>query len=124
VRLVDEFFPPPGLPEMLDLQARTGGIVLAYLPTVPQVMRLTDALWADGRFTDVRTTETLVRAWDLDGLAVRPAHRMVAHTAFLTVARRVPRRDEGGPPPPRRKVETGGSIDWQAAAPVSRPETA
>jgi tRNA (adenine57-N1/adenine58-N1)-methyltransferase catalytic subunit len=101
-----------------------GGILVAYMPTVPQVMRLTDTLWADGRFTDVRTTETLVRAWDLDGLAVRPAHRMVAHTAFLTVARRVPRRDEGGPPPPRRKVETGGSIDWQAAAPVSRPETA
>lgn len=82
-----------------------GGIVVAYMPTVPQVMRCTEALWDDGRFTDVRTTETLVRPWDVDGLAVRPAHRMVAHTAFLTTARRVPRREEGGPPLPRRRQQ-------------------
>jgi tRNA (adenine57-N1/adenine58-N1)-methyltransferase catalytic subunit len=81
-----------------------GGILLAYMPTVPQVMRCTEALWEDGRYTAVRTTETLVRPWDVDGLAVRPAHRMVAHTAFLTTARRVPTRDAGGPPPPRRRV--------------------
>jgi tRNA (adenine57-N1/adenine58-N1)-methyltransferase catalytic subunit len=93
-----------------------GGIVLAYMPVVPQVMRFTDALEDDGRFTDLRTTETLVRGWDLDGLAVRPAHRMVAHTAFLTTARRVPARDEGGPPPRRRKADTGSRIDWDAAA--------
>jgi tRNA (adenine57-N1/adenine58-N1)-methyltransferase catalytic subunit len=91
-----------------------GGIVLGYMPTVPQVMRFDQTLWEDGRFTDVRTTETLVRPWDVDGLAVRPAHRMVAHTAFLTTARRVPRRDEGGPPPPRRKADTGTAIDWDA----------
>lgn len=89
-----------------------GGIVCAYTPTVPQVMRLTDACWEDGRYHDVRTTETLVRGWDVDGLAVRPAHRMVAHTAFLTTARRVPARDEGGPPPPRRKANTGPTIVW------------
>ena len=89
-----------------------GGIVLAYTPTVPQVMRFTETLWGDGRFTDVRTTETMVRSWDVDGLAVRPAHRMVAHTAFLTTARRVPARSEGGPPPPRRKLDTGGRIPW------------
>jgi tRNA (adenine57-N1/adenine58-N1)-methyltransferase catalytic subunit len=86
-----------------------GGIVLAYMPTVPQVMRCTDTLWADGRFTDVRTTETLVRPWDVDGLAVRPAHRMVAHTAFLTTARRVPSREQGGPPPPRRRQTAAAS---------------
>jgi len=90
-----------------------GGIVVAYTPTVPQVMRFDQALWADGRFTDVRTSETLVRPWDLDGMAVRPAHRMVAHTAFLTVARRVPHRDDGGPPPPRRKENTGPGLVWQ-----------
>ena len=98
-----------------------GGIVLAYTPTIPQVMRFDQTLWEDGRFTDVRTNETLVRPWDLDGLAVRPAHRMVAHTAFLTTARRVPRREEGGPPPPRRKADTGARIDWTAAAPDPAP---
>ncbi len=92
-----------------------GGIVVAYTPTVPQVMRFTDTVWEDGRFSDVRTTETLVRPWDVDGLAVRPAHRMVAHTAFLTTARRVPVRGEGGPPPPRRKPDTGAAIVWDDA---------
>jgi tRNA (adenine57-N1/adenine58-N1)-methyltransferase catalytic subunit len=90
-----------------------GAILIAYTPTVPQVMRLHEALDDDGRFTGARTTETLVRPWDVDGLAVRPAHRMVAHTAFLTVARRVPLRDDGGPPPRRRKTSAGASIHWQ-----------
>lgn len=90
-----------------------GGILLAYTPTVTQVMRFTDTLWADGRFADVSTTETLVRSWSVDGLAVRPGHRMVAHTAFLTTARRVLAREEGGPPPPRRKADTGPSIPWE-----------
>ena len=80
-----------------------GGIVVTYLPSVPQVMEVTEALWSHGGFTDVATSETLVRGWDVDGLAVRPAHRMVAHTAFLTRARRVPRRDEGGPALPRKR---------------------
>lgn len=101
-----------------------GGLVLAYTPTVPQVMRFDQRLWSDGRFTDVRTTETLVRSWDVDGLAVRPAHRMVAHTAFLTVARRVPRQSEGGPPPPRRKADTGTPIDWEAGSAAPSPATA
>jgi tRNA (adenine57-N1/adenine58-N1)-methyltransferase catalytic subunit len=92
-----------------------GGIVLSYTPTVPQVMRFTETLWADGRFADVRTTETLVRGWDVDGLAVRPKHRMVAHTAFLTTARRVPAREEGGPPRPRRKSDgAGAGVEWTA----------
>ena len=93
-----------------------GGVLVTYTPTVPQVMRTTERLWEDGRFAQVNTTETLVRGWDVDGLAVRPAHRMVAHTAFLTVARRVPRRDEGGPPRPRRKADTGPRITWDADA--------
>jgi tRNA (adenine57-N1/adenine58-N1)-methyltransferase catalytic subunit len=80
-----------------------GGILLTYLPSVPQVMEITEALWAHGGFTDVATSETLVRGWDVDGLAVRPAHRMVAHTAFLTRARRVPRREDGGPALPRKR---------------------
>lgn len=102
-----------------------GGIVLSYTPTVPQVMRTTEALWADGRFADVRTTETLVRGWDVDGLAVRPKHRMVAHTAFLTTARRVPARDEGGPPPPRRKSDlaTAGVV-WTDSAVADGPDAA
>jgi tRNA (adenine57-N1/adenine58-N1)-methyltransferase catalytic subunit len=113
-RLILDLLEPWLMVEAAAEALPTGAIVLAYTPTVPQVMRFSDALWDDGRFTSVRTTETLVRPWDVDGLAVRPAHRMVAHTAFLTTARRVPARDAGGPPPPRRKADTGGAIDWTA----------
>lgn len=94
-----------------------GGLLLAYTPTVPQVMRVTEALWDDGRYADVSTNETLVRGWDVDGVAVRPAHRMVAHTAFLTTARRVPRREEGGPPRPRRKADAATTrVLWDDVA--------
>ncbi|MGH8906469.1 MAG: tRNA (adenine-N1)-methyltransferase [Egibacteraceae bacterium] len=68
---------------------RPGGILVAYTPAVPQVMRLREALAVDSRWGLARTTETLVRDWHVDGLAVRPDHRMVAHTAFLTTARRL-----------------------------------
>lgn len=65
---------------------RPGGILVAYTPSVVQVMRLTEAL---GRhpFTQIETIEVLHRGWYVDGQAVRPDHRMVAHTAFLTHAR-------------------------------------
>lgn len=88
-----------------------GGILAAYTPTVPQVMRLTEALRDDGRFGQVETSETLQRGWDVDGLAVRPQHRMVAHTGFLTVARRVPPRRAGGPGR-QRPPRTGPGIRW------------
>ena len=87
----------------------TGGILLAYTPTIPQVMRLREALEEDGRWAYLETTETIVRPWDVKGLAVRPAHRMVAHTAWLTRARRVPRAADGGPPPPRHDRS---GLDW------------
>ena len=65
---------------------RPGGIVCTYLPTVPQVQRTCDALAAGG-FGFVSTLEVLHRTWKIDGASVRPDHRMVAHTAFLTTAR-------------------------------------
>ncbi|HEY6101888.1 MAG TPA: tRNA (adenine-N1)-methyltransferase [bacterium] len=75
---------------------RRGGILLAYLPTVPQTVQLVEAIRRSGAFALIETTETLLRPWNIDGLSVRPAHRMVAHTAFLTTARRVqlPERTE------------------------------
>jgi tRNA (adenine57-N1/adenine58-N1)-methyltransferase len=68
---------------------RPGGILISYTPTVPQIMRLHEGLAADARWGMAQTTETMVRGWHVDGLAVRPDHRMVAHTAFLTTARRL-----------------------------------
>lgn len=66
---------------------RPGGLLVVYMPTVPQVQNMVEAL-KDG-WAMVRTFETLQRGWNVDGLSVRPDHRMVAHTAFLVAARRV-----------------------------------
>jgi tRNA (adenine57-N1/adenine58-N1)-methyltransferase len=66
---------------------RPGGIFTSYLPTIIQVKSLVDALQEEKRFSSIQTMETLLRDWHIEGLSVRPAHRMVAHTGFLTVAR-------------------------------------
>jgi tRNA (adenine57-N1/adenine58-N1)-methyltransferase catalytic subunit len=64
----------------------SGGILLAYLPTIGQVARLREEL-AGSAFGMVETLEVLQRTWHVDGQSVRPDHRMVAHTGFLTHAR-------------------------------------
>lgn len=73
-----------------------GGIFLAYLPTVPQVMHTVETLSGAGAFALVETAEVLLRPWNIDGRSVRPAHRMVAHTGFLVTARRVEPRASAG----------------------------
>ncbi|HZR13396.1 MAG TPA: tRNA (adenine-N1)-methyltransferase [Acidimicrobiia bacterium] len=65
---------------------RPGGILLAYLPTIGQVMRLREEL-ATSAFGMVETVEVLQRPWHVDGQSVRPDHRMVGHTGFLTHGR-------------------------------------
>ncbi|HEX4980037.1 MAG TPA: tRNA (adenine-N1)-methyltransferase [Acidimicrobiales bacterium] len=65
-----------------------GGILVAYLPSIVQVSQLRDAL-AESRFGLAETIEVLHRGWHVEGTAVRPDHRMVAHTGFLTAARLV-----------------------------------
>ena len=65
---------------------RPGGILLAYVPSVIQVAQLRDAL-AESAFGMAQTTEVLLRGWHVEGQAVRPDHRMVGHTGFLTSAR-------------------------------------
>ena len=71
------------------LALRPGGLVLCYVATVTQLSRTVEAIRADGRFTAPKSSETLVRGWHVEGLAVRPDHRMVAHTGFLMTARRI-----------------------------------
>ena len=68
---------------------RPGGFLLCYLPTVLQVKSLVDALRADKRFACVETSENLMRFWHFKGMSARPQHRMVAHTGFITSARRL-----------------------------------
>lgn len=68
---------------------RPGGILLAYVPTIIQSQQLSEALLRESSWALVETFETLVRPWNIEGQSVRPFHRMVAHTGFITVARRV-----------------------------------
>ena len=68
---------------------RSGGIYLSFVPTVPQVMQTVDALERVAVFGMIQTFETLLRTWSVQGRSVRPDHRMVAHSGFITVARRV-----------------------------------
>jgi tRNA (adenine57-N1/adenine58-N1)-methyltransferase len=69
----------------------SGGVFLAYLPTVPQVVETVDALRGSGTFALIETLEVLHRPWNIEGRSVRPMHRMVGHTGFLITARRVQR---------------------------------
>ena len=80
---------------------RSGGIYLSFVPTVPQVMRTVEALEQAAVFGMVETFETLLRTWSIQGRSVRPDHRMVAHSGFITVARKV----EQGFWKPRTKEE-------------------
>jgi len=66
-----------------------GGVLLCYIATVTQLSRVAEAIRATGMFTDPDSSETMVRGWHVEGLAVRPDHRMVAHTGFLLTARRL-----------------------------------
>ena len=64
---------------------KPGGIVLAYTPSIIQVSKFHQGL-AENGFGLVETTEVIHRNWHVEGDAIRPNHRMVAHTGFLTYA--------------------------------------
>jgi tRNA (adenine57-N1/adenine58-N1)-methyltransferase len=66
-----------------------GGVLLCYIATVTQLSRVAEAIRATGNFTEPDSSETIVRGWHVEGLAVRPDHRMVGHTGFLMTARRL-----------------------------------
>jgi tRNA (adenine57-N1/adenine58-N1)-methyltransferase len=83
------------LPKVL----RPGGIFLSYVPTIIQAHQTSEALRRDRHWALVETFETLMRPWNIDGQSVRPFHRMVAHTGFITVARRVAPENHGAAPP-------------------------
>ncbi|KQZ84326.1 SAM-dependent methyltransferase [Microbacterium sp. Root166] len=66
-----------------------GGVVLCYVATATQLSRVAEYIRSTGLYTGPEASETMVRGWHVEGLAVRPDHRMVAHTGFLLTARRL-----------------------------------
>ncbi len=85
-----------------------GGVFIAYVATVTQLSRTVEALRHSGLFTEPESWESMVRTWKVDGLAVRPDHRMVAHTGFLLSARRLA---AGSAPPTRKRPPARGAYD-------------
>jgi tRNA (adenine57-N1/adenine58-N1)-methyltransferase catalytic subunit len=83
-----------------------GGLVCCYVATTTQLARTVGALRDQGNFAEPAAWETLQRGWHVDGLAVRPEHRMVGHTGFLITARRLA---DGVTPPPRRRRPSKGA---------------
>ena len=78
--------------ECVDLAARAlrpGGVFMAYVATTTQLSVTAEAIKADGRFTEPESSETIVRGWHHEGLAVRPQQRMIGHTGFLIQSRRM-----------------------------------
>ena len=83
-----------------------GGIVCAYVATTTQLGRFVETVRVHGAFTEPQSWESLVRGWHVEGLAVRPEHRMVGHTAFLVTARRMA---PGHAPPARKRRPAPGA---------------
>ncbi|TXH45155.1 MAG: tRNA (adenine-N1)-methyltransferase [Actinobacteria bacterium] len=88
-----------------------GGVLCAYVATTTQLSRVVETLRADGRWTEPQSMELMVRNWHVEGLAVRPSHRMVGHTGFLVFTRRLA---DGTELPARRIRPAKGAYgdDW------------
>lgn len=66
-----------------------GGVLCCYVATTTQLARIVETVRAHGGFTEPQSSETFVRTWHVEGLAVRPDHRMIGHTGFLMTCRRL-----------------------------------
>jgi tRNA (adenine57-N1/adenine58-N1)-methyltransferase len=66
-----------------------GGVICAYLPTVPQLQSTVERARDLGRFAEIEVKEFLMRDWNVDGRSVRPDHAMIGHTGFLIFMRKV-----------------------------------
>ena len=66
-----------------------GGVFCAYVTTTTQLAQTVETLRVHTGFTEPEATESLIRAWHVEGLAVRPRHNMVGHTGFVITSRRM-----------------------------------
>ena len=89
-----------------------GGVLICYVATATQLSRVAEDLRDHGGFTEPSAWESLVRGWHLEGLAVRPEHRMHGHTGFLITARRLA---PGVTPPLRKRRPAKGAYGEDAA---------
>ncbi|MGZ6733211.1 MAG: tRNA (adenine-N1)-methyltransferase [Nocardioides sp.] len=96
---------------------RPGGIICGYVATTTQMSLFVETLRAHGGFTEPQAWESLVRDWHVEGLAVRPGHKMIGHTAFLVTARRLA---PGAKPPRKTRRPAPGAycVDYRGPRPA------
>ncbi len=99
---------------------RAGGIICAYVATTTQLSRFVETVRLHGEFTEPQSWESLVRDWHVEGLAVRPGHKMIGHTAFLVTARRMA-PGERPPRKTRRPAPGAYGSDYQGPRPADIP---
>jgi tRNA (adenine57-N1/adenine58-N1)-methyltransferase len=97
--VLDMLSPWDVLPAMAGA-LQPGGVLMGYVATTTQLSRLVEALRGHKGFTEPQAWETFMRGWHVVGLAVRPEHRMIGHTAFLVSSRRLA---PGVVAPPRQR---------------------
>jgi tRNA (adenine57-N1/adenine58-N1)-methyltransferase catalytic subunit len=117
-RVVLDLLAPWDCVEPLAIVLEPGGVLAAYVTTTTQLGRLVETLRAHGGFTEPEATESLVRTWHAEGLAVRPRHDMVGHTGFIITARRLA---PGQTAPPRRRRPAPGAYGEDYSGPRAEP---
>ncbi|MFD0559893.1 tRNA (adenine-58-N(1)-) methyltransferase [Stackebrandtia endophytica] len=110
-RIILDMLSPWDVLDMVDRVLVPGGVLVGYIATTTQMSELVERLRERGGYTEPRAFETLVRDWHLEGLAVRPDHRMVAHTAFLVTTRKLA---PGTVAPMRQRKPSKGSQAYAA----------
>ena len=99
-----------------------GGVLICYVATTTQLSRTVETIREHGRFAEPAPFETMFRSWHVEGLAVRPDHRMIGHTGFLVTARRIA---DGVELPVRRRRPAKAASElgevWDGSSPDEEP---
>ena len=119
-RLILDMLAPWECVEAAGDALRAGGILCAYVATTTQLSKFVETVRVHGGFTEPQAWESLVRDWHVEGLAVRPGHKMIGHTAFLVTARRMA-PGEKAPRKTRRPAPGAYGVDYHGPRPADVP---
>lgn len=118
-RVILDMLEPWTMMSMIQRCLVPGGVILVYVATTTQLSEIVETIRRTGSFTEPQAWETLHRPWHVVDLAVRPDHRMIAHTAFLMTARKLA---PGVRAPQPRRRPTGSERRTRTAPPATPSE--